>query len=70
MDKWENFYVVMNQGEPVFASEDEEEAEGYANEQRYKAREEALNEMGIDDPDEDDINDADLKLDLMVDIMR
>lgn len=59
MAKWDNVYVVMNEGEPVFASEDKEEAEGYADEQGYKARQEALEEMGVDDPDEDDINEAD-----------
>lgn len=52
-------YVVTSEGEVVYASRDKETAEAYADGQMYKARDEALEEMGCDDPSEKDIAEAD-----------
>lgn len=49
----------MNEGEVVYASKYEENANSYAENQMYKGRESALKDLGIDDPNEDDISEAD-----------
>jgi hypothetical protein len=45
-------YVVVNQGEIVYACDDEEEAEAVANEKFNEAIDEAADEMGIDKDDD------------------
>lgn len=52
-------YVVLREGEVVFASEDREDAEGYAESKGFEARAEVLDEWGIDDPSEKDVFEAD-----------
>lgn len=52
-------YVVLREGEVVFASEDWEDAEGYAESKGFEARAEVLDEWGIDDPSEKDVFEAD-----------
>lgn len=54
-------YIVMCEGEVVYASVDRESAEGYAYDQTCKAIQEVLDEWGNDDPTEDDIDDAELQ---------
>ena len=52
-------YVVINEGEPVFASKNEENAYAYADDQGFRARSETLKEWNNDDPTEEDIAEAD-----------
>ena len=59
--KYNTVYIVINEGEVEYASEDKEEAEAYADTKGYEARERVLNEWGNDDPSEKDIADADLQ---------
>lgn len=59
--KFSIVYIVMNEGEVVYASEDKKLAEAYAENQGYKARERVLDEWGNDDPTDDDIGEADFQ---------
>ncbi len=59
--KYDNVYVVMREGDVVYASTDEEMAEAYADDQMYNAREAVLDEWGNDDPTEEDIAEADFQ---------
>lgn len=54
-----SIYVVINEGEPVFASKNEEDAHAYADDQGLQARSEILNDWNNDDPTEEDIAEAD-----------
>lgn len=54
-------YIVMNEGEVVYSSEDNESAEAYADNKGYEARERVLEEWGNDDPSEKDIAEADFQ---------
>lgn len=54
-------YVVMNEGEVVYASTSKEFADGYADNQGYNARQEVLDKWGNDDPTEEDIAEADFQ---------
>jgi hypothetical protein len=47
-------YVVINEGEPVYASKGKSEADAYAFEKNRDANNRALGELGVDDPDIDD----------------
>lgn len=59
--KYDIVYVVMCEGEVLYVSKEEESAEGYADNQGYKARQEVLDEWGNDDPTENDIAEADFQ---------
>lgn len=59
--KYNNVYVVMREGDVVYASTDKEMAEAYADSQMYNAREAVLDEWGNDDPTEEDIAEADFQ---------
>lgn len=61
MNKIEKVFIVINDGCPVFASYDKEDADNYAATMNDNEIDEALSEMGIDDPDEKDIDDAAFK---------
>lgn len=52
-------YIVLREGEVVYASEDQECAEGYAENKGLEAREEVLVEWGNDDPSEKNLFEAD-----------
>lgn len=52
-------YIVLREDKVVFASEDWEDAEGYAVSKGIEARAEVLDEWGIDDPSEKDVFEAD-----------
>ena len=54
-----SIYVVINEGEPVVASKNEEDAHAYADDQGLQARSEILNDWNNDDPTEEDIAEAD-----------
>ena len=54
-------YLVMNEGEVVYASTDEEFANAYADDQAYDARERVLEEWDNDDPSDEDIDQADFQ---------
>lgn len=62
--KYNNVYIVIHEGDVVYASTDKESAEGYADEQMYNAREAVLDEWENDDPTEKDIEDADWQVGL------
>lgn len=51
-------YIVIREGEVVYASTDFESAEAYADTQGYAARERVLEEWGNDDPSEKDLREA------------
>lgn len=57
--KFNIIYVVINQGEVMYATTSQQDAEGYADEQNYKAREAVLKDFGNDDPSYEDIAEAD-----------
>lgn len=59
--KYNNVYVVMREGDVVYASTDKEMAEAYADSQMCNAREAVLKEWGNDDPTEKDIAEADFQ---------
>lgn len=59
--KYNVVYVVLNQGEVMFVSVEKEEAEGFASEQNFRARQAVLDEWGNDDPTEKDIAEADVQ---------
>ena len=52
--KYSRVYVVMNEGEVVYASTNNETAIEYADSRMYEAREEVLESWGNDDPSEKD----------------
>lgn len=54
-------YAVLNEDEVVFASEDRNEAEAFAEDKRYEARKRVLNDWDNDDPDVRDLDEADLQ---------
>jgi hypothetical protein len=54
----EYLYIVINQGEVVFVSKDENEAHNYADEHNFNAQENVLGEWGNDDPTDEDIAQA------------
>ena len=54
----EHLYIVINQGEVVFVSKDENEAHNYADEHNFNAQENVLDEWGNDDPTDEDIAQA------------
>lgn len=54
----EHLYIVINQGEVVFVSKDENEAHNYADEHNFNAQENVLGEWGNDDPTDEDIAQA------------
>ena len=54
----EHLYIVINQGEVVFVSKDENEANNYADEHNFNAQENVLGEWGNDDPTDKDIAQA------------
>lgn len=56
--KFSKVYVVTKIDEIVFASEDIDEARGFAESKHYEARKNVLNDWGNDDPDERDLADA------------
>lgn len=51
-------YIVMNEGEVVYASNEREVAETYANNKMYEARGEILDEWENDDATDEDIAEA------------
>ena len=53
--KFSKVYVVTKIDEVVFASEDIDEARGFAESKQYQERESVLNEWDNDDPDERDL---------------
>lgn len=57
--EYDEVYIVINEGELVYASTDKDSADAYAESKGYEARTQALDDMGIDDPTEKDIADAD-----------
>lgn len=59
--KYNTVYIVINEGEVAYASEDKEDAEAYADTKGYEARKRVLNEWGNDDPSDEDIGEADLQ---------
>ncbi len=59
--KYDNVYVVMCEGDVVYASTDEEMSEAYADNQMYNARKAILDELGNDGPTEKDIAEADFQ---------
>ena len=59
--KYEVVYVVMNEGEVVYASKSKRQAEAYTENQAYKARQRVLQEWGNDDPTEEDMMEADFQ---------
>lgn len=59
--KFSIVYIVMNEGEVVYASENKELAEAYADNQGYEARGRVLDEWENDDPSDEDIWEADFQ---------
>lgn len=59
--KYGKVYIVMNEGEVVYASTDKESASAYSDSQSYAARERILSEWGNDDPTEENIAEADFQ---------
>ena len=62
----EHLYIVINQGEVVFVSKDENEAHNYADEHNFNAQENVLGEWGNDDGEiyfVEEINSSDLEPD-------
>jgi len=58
----EAVYIVINEGEVIYVSLDEDEAKNYADNREIEARDKALEEMGTEkDTSENDIFDAALK---------
>ena len=55
---WGITYIVVNEGEVVYASDEEESAIAYADNANEEACLESLGEMGIDDPSEKDLAEA------------
>lgn len=51
-------YVVMNEGEPVYASVNKDEAEAYTYTQNINGTNETLEEWGNDDPTDEDMAEA------------
>lgn len=51
-------YVVLTDGELVYAAVDEESANDYVDTRGYEARQAVLNEWGNDDPSEKDLREA------------
>ncbi len=51
-------YVVMNEGEMVYASYERDEAEEFARNKNEAGTDEALLDMGIDDPTDKDMAEA------------
>lgn len=56
--KFSIVYIVMNEGEVVYASENKELAEAYAFNKGCKARERVLDDWENDDPSDEDIWEA------------
>lgn len=54
-------YVVINYGEPIYASREQSDAENFADGKNFNAREDVLNEWDIDDPDFTDLDDAEIQ---------
>ena len=54
----EKIYIVLNEGDVVYASYNKEDAEGYALTKNICGAEETLNDWGNDDPTEDDWDEA------------
>lgn len=52
-------YVVVNEGDVVYASADKESANAYADTKGIEARESVLEEWGNDDPSESELAEAD-----------
>lgn len=52
-------YVVVNEGDVVYASADKESANAYADTKEIEARERVLEEWGNDDPSESELVEAD-----------
>lgn len=61
--KYKILYAVINEGDVVYASENEESAKAQVDNQYIKARENILNEWGNDDPTCEDIEEADFQAD-------
>lgn len=61
MDDKDIVYLVMNYGEPIYASKDKNEAENIAYNRNINAREEVLEDWGMDDPDTEDLDDAEIQ---------
>ncbi|MEY8425069.1 hypothetical protein AALB52_20480 [Lachnospiraceae bacterium 38-14] len=59
--KYNTVYIVINEGEVVYASEDKEDADAYADTKGYEARQRVLSEWGNDDPSDEDVAEADLQ---------
>jgi hypothetical protein len=59
--KFDIVYAVMCEDQVEYASTAKEYAEEYADSQRYKARQEVLDEWGNDDPTEENIAEADFQ---------
>lgn len=59
--KYNNVYVVVNEGEMEYASTERENAEEYASEKNYRARQAVLDDWGNDDPTEENIAEADFQ---------
>lgn len=54
----EKIYIVLNEGDIVYASYDREDAEGYALTKNICGAEETLSGWGNDDPTDDDWDEA------------
>lgn len=59
--KYGTVFIVVNEGEVVYASEDQEAANSFCANRMYAARESVLSDWENDDPDEDDIMEADFQ---------
>lgn len=55
---YSNVYIVVNEGEVVFASVSRELANDYATERHHEGIKDVLEEWGRDNPDEKDIHEA------------
>ncbi len=60
--KYKIVYLIIKESDVVYASEDKESANGYAEEKNYKARIRVLKEWSIDDPTNKDIAEADYQV--------
>lgn len=59
--KYSKAYLVINEGEVVYASTNKEDAQAYADDQGYEARQDVLKEWENDDPTDEDIAEADFQ---------
>lgn len=58
MMKYSIVYIVLNEGEVVYASEDKESAQAYADSKSFEASGDVLDDWDIDDPTDEDIMEA------------